>query len=285
MCRFIAYQGHPVLIADLLYRPRHSLVRQSMRAEHMSQSFNADGFGIGFYTDGDRSPCIVRSPAPAWSNRGLESIAHRIRSTNIFAHVRAASPGMPVQDTNCHPFGRGPFQFMHNGYLESLRYYKRRLQNELSDSAWEGIEGSTDSEHAFALFIDQMGGLSGERDAAQLRDGLLKTVARLVELNDTSSSPGAMLCNFAVSDGRSTVVSRFAHRSDTCSSLFYSVGERYLLEGEDGDMLPATAENNGAVIIASEPITRRLEDWIELPVNHTITIGADCTPTIGRMAL
>lgn len=256
-----------------------------MWSELMTQSFNADGFGVGFYTDGESSPCIVRSPAPAWSNRGLESIANRIRSTNIFAHVRAASPGMPVQDTNCHPFARGPFQFMHNGYLESLRHYKRRLQNDLSDLAWEGIEGSTDSEHAFALFIDQMGGVAGEWNASHLRNGLVKTVARLVELNDASGSPGAMLCNFAVSDGRSTVVSRFSHRSDTCSSLFYSAGERYLLDGEDGDMLPTTSENNGAVIVASEPITRRTEDWIELPVNHIITISTDHSIHVERMVV
>jgi predicted glutamine amidotransferase len=283
MCRFVAYHGHPVLIADLLYRPRHSLVRQSMQSELMSQTFNADGFGVGFYNDGDSRPCIVRSPAPAWSNRGLESIASRIHSTNIFAHVRAASPGMPVQDTNCHPFGRGSFQFMHNGYLESLRYFKRRLQNDLSDLAWEGIEGSTDSEHAFALFIDQIGGLDGQSDPFRLRSALIQTIARLVELNEASSAPGAMLCNFAVSDGRSTVVSRFAHRADSCSSLFYSAGERYLLDGEDGDMLPASTENHGAVIVASEPITRRPEDWIELPVNHTITINVDHTLQIERI--
>lgn len=80
------------------------------------------------------------------------------------------------------------------------------------------------------------------------------TGKHLVELNDTSGSPGAMLCNFAVSDCRSTVDSRFAHRSDTCSSLFYSVGDRYLLDGEDGDMLPATTENSGASRISIRPL-------------------------------
>ena len=50
MCRFVAYQGHPVLLADLLYRPRHSLVAQSTGSEEMSQTMNGDGFGVGWYS-------------------------------------------------------------------------------------------------------------------------------------------------------------------------------------------------------------------------------------------
>lgn len=275
MCRFIAYQGHPVLIADLLYRPRHSLVRQSMRAELMSQPFNADGFGIGFYTDGEASPCIVRTCAPAWSNRGIESIAQRLRAARVFAHIRAASPGLPVQDTNCHPYGHGRFQFMHNGDLANFRRFKRRLQSGLSDAAWEAIEGSTDSEHAFAVFLDEAGGAHADLTSAGLRDALAATLVRLVELDAASGPPGSLICNFAVSDGRSTVVSRFASRAARPASLYYSAGAGYLLDGEDGDMLPADGDRPRAVMVASEPITRRPEDWIELPLNHTLTIDAD----------
>ncbi len=274
MCRFIAYQGHPVLIADFLYRPRHSLVRQSMRAELMSQPFNADGFGIGFYTEGEDKPCIVRTCAPAWSNRGMESIAQRLSSSRVFAHIRAASPGLPVQDTNCHPYGHGRFQFMHNGDLSNFRRFKRQLQNRLSDSAWEAIEGSTDSEHAFALFIDQAGGSQADLAASGLRHAIVGVLAQLMELDAQSGPPGSLICNFAVSDGRSTVVSRFASRSESPASLFYSVGSRYLLDGEDGDMLPLEGDRHDAVMVASEPITRRPEDWMELPLNHTLSIAA-----------
>jgi predicted glutamine amidotransferase len=158
MCRFIAYQGEPVLIADLLYRPRHSLVRQSTSAEQMSQVFNADGFGVGFYTDDQATPCVVRSTVPAWANRGLENLAYRIHSRVVFGHVRAASHGLPVQDTNTHPFSNGRYQFMHNGWIGSFRAIKRALQSSLGDSAWDAIEGTTDSEHAFALVIDELGG-------------------------------------------------------------------------------------------------------------------------------
>ncbi len=276
MCRFVAYQGQPVLIADLLYLPRHGLVRQSMRAEQMAQPFNADGFGVGFYTEGHAAPCIVRSAMPAWSNRGLENLAHRLRSTHVFAHVRAASPGLPVQDTNTHPFGSGNFQFMHNGSIGGVRNLKRRLQNGLSDAAWQSIEGSTDSEHAFALFIDRVGGPRATPSAGDLRQALVETLAAIRELDAASGAPPQpLVCNFAVSDGRSTVVSRYAANSAVPATLFYSAGVAYHLDGEDCDMLQRDEGPYGAVMVASEPLTRRAEDWIEIAPNHSLTISAD----------
>lgn len=271
MCRFVCYQGAPVALADLVYRPRHSLLHQSMRAEQMSQSFNADGFGIGFYTGDDPAPCIVRSTAPAWSNRGIESIARRFRSTHVFAHVRAASPGMPVQETNCHPFGRERYQFMHNGHLESFARFKRTLQNSLSDAAWGAIEGSTDSEHAFALFLDAIAREAPDESGDALANALAATVRQLAAFNAACGAPGTMVCNLAASDGRSTAVVRFSRNVARPATLYYSAGERYELAADDGDMLPAAGTANGAVIVASEPVTRRAEDWCELP-NHTLIL-------------
>jgi predicted glutamine amidotransferase len=213
----------------------------------------------------------MRSTMPAWSNRAIESLAHRLRSARIFAHVRAASPGLPVQDTNCHPFGRGRFQFMHNGTIENFSRIKRRLQNALSDTAWEGIEGSTDSEHAFALFIDKVGGPEAVPTAAELRRALVETIEYIVELETATGKTGALSCNFAVSDGSSTVISRYATNGGP-RSLYYSVGCEYHYDGKDCDMLQSPDGNCATVMVASEPLTRRIEDWIEVKPNNTITI-------------
>lgn len=286
MCRFVAYQGHSVLIADLLYRPKHSLVRQSTQSELLSQTFNADGFGVGFYTPGEPTPCVVRSTAPAWSNRSLESLSRRLSSSHVFAHIRAASAGLPVQITNCHPFWSGRFMFMHNGAIEGFRRLKRRLQSELSDAAWELIEGSTDSEHAFALLIDELGGAEAEPTTAELRAGLVRMLGRIADLARKAGLPGAMAMNLAVTDGRSTVASRFARAIDKpAASLYYSAGSRYVFAGDDGDMLPAEGSAFGAAIVASEPLTRRPEDWIPVPENHTIALGPNCAPAVEPIRL
>lgn len=277
MCRFVAYRGHPVLLADLLYRPRHALVAQSSGAEEMSQVFNGDGFGIGWFSpEIDPWPCVVKAAGPAWSNANARRLASKIRSGNVFAHVRAASPGMPVQESNCHPFVDGRLMFMHNGSVQSFHRIRRRLQQSLSDPAFEAIGGSTDSEHAFALVLDELGGDRAEPSPERLREAAVGALRRLVGLARAAGVSAEMYCNFALTDGRALVATRFAW--DTArppASLHYSVGERYVIDGDDGDMLGTESGPCGAVMVASEPLTRRPEDWRDVPPNHTLLVGAD----------
>jgi len=69
MCRFVAYSGLPLLLADLLYVPSDSLILQSYHARERSEPLNGDGFGVGWYVpEIDDTPCVVRSITPAWSN-------------------------------------------------------------------------------------------------------------------------------------------------------------------------------------------------------------------------
>jgi len=277
MCRFVAYQGHPVSLADLFYRPRHSLVKQSASAEEMSQTFNGDGFGTGWYSpEIDPLPCVVKAAGPAWSNENARRISTRILSRNIFGHVRAASPGMPVQDSNCHPFFHGRVMFMHNGSIQGFHGFRRRLLQSLSERAFEAIGGSTDSEHAFALLLDELGDPAAEISPEDLRQAVTGTLRRLVELAHAAGVSTEMHCNFAVTDGSCLVATRFAYGSSRSpASLHYSAGERYVIDGEDGDMLGTDAAAPGAVIIASEPLTRRAEKWRDVPPNHSITVDAD----------
>jgi len=68
--------------------------------------------------------------------------------------------------------------------------------------------------------------------------------------------------------------SRFASAGNVPASLYYSAGARYIVDGEDGDMQETDAAERGAVLVASEPLTRRPEDWKAVPGNHTLTIDA-----------
>ena len=52
----------------------------------------------------DPTPCTFTSITPAWNNDNLGRLACKITSPLVFAHVRAAYPGMPVSEQNCHPF-------------------------------------------------------------------------------------------------------------------------------------------------------------------------------------
>src|SRR5687768_10683657 len=128
MCRFALYLGPPVGIDALITRPVNSIIRQSFQNQEREEPLNGDGFGVAWYVpEVSDEPVVFRSISPAWSNQNLLSLARVTRSPCVLAHVRAATPGLPVTETNCHPFTAGKLAFMHNGDLAGFRVFKRRL--------------------------------------------------------------------------------------------------------------------------------------------------------------
>ena len=284
MCRFLCYLGPPVLMADLLHRPTHSLILQSYKARERKEPLNGDGFGVGWYTpDIAPTPCVFTSITPAWSNQNLRRLADHVRSPCFFAHVRAASPGMSVSEQNCHPFQSGPYLWMHNGFIEDFARIKRRLREALPDSLYDAIEGTTDSEHAFALFLSLLGEIERPRSAADLGRTLAATVVTLERWRTEAGIAGPSYLNFAVTDGRSMATLRYVSdpRLEPIS-LYLAVGRKY--ECTDGvSRLAPAPEGERAVVIASEPFTTARAGWRRVPPNHVVTVESDLTVTVGLM--
>ena len=151
MCRWLAYSGSPVLIEELLYKPKHSLIDQSLHSQLGAETTNGDGFGIGWYGVGE-TPGVFHSVEPAWNDRNLRDLAAHIESPLVFAHIRASS-GSPIQQTNCHPFRHGRWLWMHNGLIREFHEVKRDLVLAVDPSLYPEIEGSTDSEVFFFLAL------------------------------------------------------------------------------------------------------------------------------------
>lgn len=100
MCRLLAYQGPPLAVADLLYQPAYSLIKQSYDAHEMAEPLNGDGFGLGWYApDTSPEPAVFTAVTPAWNNRNLRYMAPKLVSPCICAHVRAASKVMSPNTT------------------------------------------------------------------------------------------------------------------------------------------------------------------------------------------
>lgn len=124
MCRFIAYRGKPILLDDVLHKPKNSLIRQSAQAHEAEEPLNGDGFGLGWYMpELDREPGLFVSVRPAWNDRNLRYLCQKINTPCFFAHVRAASAG-EVSEANCHPFHYRDFLFMHNGGIGGFNKIK-----------------------------------------------------------------------------------------------------------------------------------------------------------------
>ena len=280
MCRFLAYVGAPLLLADLLYRPVNSLIMQSYKARERAEPLTGDGFGVGWYVpDIDPTPCVQRTVMPAWSNRNLQNLAVKVRASCLFAHVRAASPGMAVMESNVHPFAYDRFMWMHNGSVAGFERIKRALRESLKDEFYNMVLGTTDSEHAFALFLNSLRVPFGEARVEDMRAAVVETIALLNEWTRAAGVVEPSHYNFAVTDGESIVVSRYCSAEGLAgNSLHISRGKRFeCLPGGLCDMhtVKSPEEEAAAVIVSSERLTDDHDDWLDVPDNHTVTVMPD----------
>lgn len=235
---------------------------------------NGDGFGVGFYTAPELGPepCIFTSTLPAWNCENLERLASKTCSSLIFAHVRATTEGS-LAETNCHPFQHSSLMWMHNGNLGGWKYIKRPLGASLADKWYLGVKGGTDSEWAFALFLDLMereGGVDpssapeGGFDPVLLRKIMTLTIQRINALiaaipksYGVTDIETRSLLNFAVSDGHTVICTRYvSSKTDEPASLYFSSGTKWK-EGQTKGNFKMERHDKGAdiVLVASEPLT------------------------------
>lgn len=93
MCRHLAYLGAPVSVAEVLVEPAYGLYRQSWAPRLQRYgTVNADGFGLGWYVEGDPRPVRYRRAVPIWADENLTDLARAIHSTALLAAVRSATP-------------------------------------------------------------------------------------------------------------------------------------------------------------------------------------------------
>ena len=118
MCRWLAYSGTPIRLEELLLKRDRSLIDQSLHSRLGATTTNGDGFGVGWYEEGE-PPRVYRSVHPAWNDRNLRELAAGISSPLFLAHIRA-STGTAIQETNTHPFRFGNWLWMHNGAIREL---------------------------------------------------------------------------------------------------------------------------------------------------------------------
>src|SRR5262249_39552357 len=94
MCRHFAYVGDQVSIKSILLDPPHSLVEQAWAPRWQRHgTMNVDGFGVGWYADGDPSPARYRRAGPIWSDESLLDLARVTRTRAMLCAVRSASVG------------------------------------------------------------------------------------------------------------------------------------------------------------------------------------------------
>ncbi len=263
MCRWMAYSGSPVLLEDLLYRPKHSLIDQSLHSRLGAETTNGDGFGVGWYGLGDQ-PALFRCIEPAWNDRNLREISSQITSGLVFAHVRASSGGA-IQQTNCHPFRHDSWLWMHNGLIFDFATLKRDLVLHVDPELYPNIEGSADSEVFFYLAL-----------SLGLREDPPKAVAKAAGLIEEAGRRHGVAqplqMSVATTDG--TTIWAFRYSSNgKARSLYYSTDEETLRRMyPDNEVLRQVGPE--ARLVVSEPLTDLPGVWNEVAEASYVVVGA-----------
>jgi ergothioneine biosynthesis protein EgtC len=256
MCRLLAYQGIPQPLDRLIAQPEHSLIVQSYQPREMTAGvINADGFGIGWYNP-DRirhtEPFIYKHTQPIWTDTNLPDLSRYVETGCMLSYVRSATPGQGVSLSNCQPFRDGKLLFIHNGFIDNFRsgLYKQ-IRDKLHQHIYQAIDGTTDSEHIFALFSN----LLHTHPELPLEIALQQTLRLLRDLVEADRT--TISANIVISDGDCLIASRFAHRA-TVPSLYW---------------IKNSADYPDSVILASEPIFAG--DWQICPMQSIITVNKD----------
>ena len=261
MCRWMAWLGQPVLIEELLFNSPHGIVDQSLHARMGAEPTNGDGFGLGWYGTGD-GPGIYRSILPAWGDPNLRELAAHVESPLFMTHVRAAI-GSPVQETNCHPFRRDNWLFVHNGFIADFHLLRRDLMLTIEPKLFADVQGSTDTEVVFHLALTF--GLEEDPIAA-----LERTVGLIEETARSQGVADAVQASFGISDGESLWAVRYASNGDARSLFASSDADSLRHLYPDNERFQLLTEDDR--LIVSEPFSDLPGVWHEIPQATAVTV-------------
>lgn len=271
MCRLMAYKGTPIVIDDLLYKPKNSLITQSINAKEIEEPLNGDGFGIGWYApEINNEPVTFVSVNPAWNNRNLRNLAPKIKTNCLLAHVRAATVG-DVSESNCHPFQYKDLLMAHNGGVEEFGKIKRHLRAPLSNELYNWIKGQTDSEHLFAYLLNHLFNNHKVVTPETVVDSFEQMFRDVKDLMAKYDIKEEAYMNMAFTNGEFVVASRYvSDPKQEALTLYHSEGSRFVVEN-GVTRLVAPKDNDGAVLVVSEKLSDD-KDWTMIPANHFVIV-------------
>jgi glutamine amidotransferase len=254
MCRHLAYLGPPASLRSLLIDPPHSLYRQAWEPRRQRHgTVNADGFGVGWYADGDPVPARYRRGVPMWGDPSLPDIARVTKSGAVLAAVRSATEGMAAGEQAAAPFGDGRWLFSHNGSLDGwpavAAAVAERAAQPPAAAVLLSLEAMVDSAFLWALVLQR------------LQAGSPMAAALAAAIAAVEAAGGTGRFNFLLTDGSSVAATACG------DTLWYRASQ-------------------GAVTVASEPDDDG-PGWTEVPDRHVLTATtelASATPLAGTSA-
>lgn len=229
MCRHLAFLGPPVPLGALLVEPANSLFQQSWAPRRQRHgTVNADGFGVGWYAEGDPVPARYRRSGPIWADLSFIDLARVVRSGALLAAVRDATEAGADGEAAAAPFAAGTWLFSHNGAVKGWPGTLAPLALTLPATELLSLEARCDSALVWALVLHRL--RHGDEPARALADTVRDVAA---------AAPGSQL-NLLLTDGETIAATAW------------------------GDTLWYLADPGRRTVVASEPYDDD-PHWREVP--------------------
>lgn len=168
MCRHLAYLGPPKSLRELLIDPPHSLYRQSWEPKRQrSGVVNADGFGVGWFAEGDPEPLRYRQDGPIWADPSFPDIARAVRSRAVLAAVRDATAGAAAGIEAAAPYTGAGWLFSHNGAIDGYPHSMAKLAETIPALDLLRVEARTDSAFIWALILTRLRETTGREAVSE----------------------------------------------------------------------------------------------------------------------
>jgi glutamine amidotransferase len=237
MCRHLAYLGPPATIAALVFAPPAGLARQAWAPRRQRYgTMNVDGFGIGWYADGDPVPARYRRAGPIWADSCLADLARVTRTRALLAAVRSATNGTDSGAAAAAPYTMGHWLFSHNGRLDGWPGATAPLAAGLPPADLLALAARCDSALAWALI------------AARLQAGEPAATALAGVIGDLRRHGVTGRFNFLLTDGE--VITATAAGDTLC---YRASGPAVVVASEPGDDEPGWADVPDNSVLTAAP--------------------------------
>ncbi|KNB53773.1 ergothioneine biosynthesis protein EgtC [Streptomyces caatingaensis] len=237
MCRHLAVLGPCAPLGASVADPPYALVRQSWAPRRQRHgTVNADGFGIGWYADGDPRPARYRRAGPVWADPSFADLVRVVRSRALLAAVRDATGPSGDGEAAAAPFTADRWLFSHNGALTGWPESAEPLAPLVPPGALLRLEARCDAAFVWALVAHRLlAGAAPER-------ALAGAVVALAE-----AAPGSRL-NLLLTDGASVTATAWG------DTLWYLTGpgERVVVASEPYDDDPRWAEVPDRTLLSAD---------------------------------
>jgi predicted glutamine amidotransferase len=219
--------------------------------------YHGDGWGMAAYDD--QHGHVEKSPQRAADDPAYRELAHRRLGDLGLVHLRRATPGLPVEARNCHPFRHDGIMMAHNGAIHP----QDRLGDLLTPAWQRRLTGTTDSERYFLHVMSRLEAHPGDLIAA-----LDDTVTHI----DRTFSASSLNAVFLTPDALYAICWYDPERvppSAAGQQGYSGPPERYF------DL--AYSETDSAVVVASTGWPQ--EGWTWLPHRHVLVVDRETLQT------